>query len=113
MIEEKELNYNIGQIVRNLQDQLANAERRIIFQDIITIYESGATGKLTYGEYKKQVMEHNAKAVEKNNPVFIPSECNVVFEYMPKRALLTQDDFDYIRGLSNVNLIEKYKNKRR
>lgn len=112
-MEEKELNYNIGQIVRNLQDQLANAERRIAYQDIIMIYESGATGKLPYDEYKKQVMEHNAKAFQNNNPAFIPSEYNVVFEYIPKRILISQDDFDYIRGLSNTNLTEKYKNKRR
>lgn len=107
--EEKELNYNIGQIVRNLQNQLAKAERRIAYQDIITIYEFGGS----YDEYKKQVMEHNAKAFEKNNPVFIPSEHNVVFEYLPKRILIEQEDFDYIRGLSNTNLIEKIKNKRR
>ena len=111
--EGKELNYNIGQIVRNLQDQLENARRRIIYQDIIMIYESGATGKLSYDEYKKQVMEHNAKAFQNNNPVFIPSEYNVVFEYIPNRTLISQDDFDYIRGLRNVNLIEKIKNKRR
>ena len=108
-MEEKELNYNIGQIVRNLQDQLTAAERRIIYQDIIMIYE----GKISYDEYKKQVMEHNAKALQNNNPVFIPSEYNVVFEYIPKRTLISQNDFDYIRGLSNTNLTEKYKNKRR
>ena len=107
--EEKELNYNIGQLVRNLQDQLAAAERRIAYQDIITIYEC----KISYDEYKKQVMEHNAKAFQNNNSVYIPSEYNVVFEYIPKRILISQEDFDYIRGIKNVNLIEKYKNKRR
>ena len=108
-MEEKELNYNIGQIVRNLQDQLAIAERRIAYQDIIMIYE----GKLSYDEYKKQVMEHNAKAFQNNNPIFIPSEYNVVFEYIPKRILISKDDFDYIRGIRNTNLTENYKNKRR
>ena len=112
-MEEKKLNYNIGQIVRNLQDQLANAERRITYQDIIMIYESGDTGKLSYDEYKKQVLEHNEKAFQTNKPVFIPSEHNVVFEYMPERILISKDDFDYIRGLRNMNLTEKYKNKRR
>lgn len=107
--EEKKLNYNIGQIVRNLQNQLTAAERRIAYQDIIMIYE----GKLSYDEYKKQVMEHNEKAFQTNNPAFIPSEYNVVFEYIPKRILISKDDFDYIRGLRNMNLIENYKNKRR
>ena len=107
MRDEEKLNYNIGQIVRNLQDQLANAERRIAFQDIITIYESGATNKLSYDEYKKQVMEHNEKALQKNNPVYIPSEYNVVFEYIPKRVLLTKDDFDYIKSLNPITHNEK------
>lgn len=107
--EEKKPNYNIGQIVRNLQDQLVIAQRRITYQDIIMIYE----GKLSYDEYKKQVMEHNAKAFQNNNPVFIPSEHNVVFEYLPERILISKDDFDYIRGLWNTNLTENYKNKRR
>lgn len=102
-ILENDINSIINDITQQSIKQFEKVQTRLIYQEIIMIYESN----LPYEEYYRQIIEHNEKA-RKNNFTFNPDK--LVIEYIPEKILISKDDFDYIRGLWNTNLIKRYKN---
>ena len=103
--EEKELNNTINKIAESMSKQIHQAQINILLRDIIMIYET----EITYDEYKKSVEEHNKAAYENNTKS--PDGKTLTLSFMPKRELLSKDEFDYIKGLKNTKYLKELKLK--
>ena len=101
--------FSISDIVRSIRIEIQKAERNLLLRDIIDIYETG----ITYDEYKESVEEHNKIVAEANSRPFIKDSVSVKLSYMPKRSLLSKEEFDYIKGLYNTNLLNGNRSSKR